>query len=32
MKNQDETLKSGWVSYENKLLLILFFTFGIVFF
>ena len=32
MKNQDETLKSGWMSYENKLLLILFFTFGIVFF
>lgn len=32
MNNQDENRKSGWMSYENKLLLILFFTFGIVFF
>lgn len=32
MRHRDEALKIGWVSYENKLLLILFFTFGIVFF
>lgn len=32
MNNQDGNWKSRWMSYENKLLLILSFTFGIVFF